>query len=106
MLLCLSNGTCVATSGQNNIAFACQLQLGEAEACVDILLGTSREPEAGLLARTYVPELMPKVVKAWKGSLIEKGKSKLAEAIGDPETNPGAFEEGWAHSGLIKGMCS
>ncbi|KAG0143027.1 hypothetical protein CROQUDRAFT_661774 [Cronartium quercuum f. sp. fusiforme G11] len=86
-------------SGQNNIAFACQLQLGAAEACVDILLETGREPEAGLFARTYAPELVPKAVKAWKAGLESRGRAKLAEAIGDPEVTPEAFEEGWPPAG-------
>ena len=45
----------VVGKGQNNLAFASLLQLGDAKACVDLLLKTDRAPEAALFARTYVP---------------------------------------------------
>ena len=41
--------------GQNNLAFASLLQLGNAKACVDLLVKTHRAPEAALFARTYAP---------------------------------------------------
>ena len=41
--------------GQNNLAFASLLQLGDAKACVDLLVKTHRAPEAALFARTYAP---------------------------------------------------
>ncbi|EGG07968.1 uncharacterized protein MELLADRAFT_47966 [Melampsora larici-populina 98AG31] len=82
-------------SGANNISFACQFQLGETEKCIETLLKTGRESEAGLFARTYCPKLIPKVIKEWKKSLEIKGKNKLAESLGDPEINPEGFEEGW-----------
>jgi hypothetical protein len=44
-----------AEQGQNNLAFAALLQLGDATACTDLLLKTHREPEAALFARTYAP---------------------------------------------------
>ena len=43
--------------GQNNLAFATLLQLGDANACVDLLVKTQRQPEAALFARTYAPRL-------------------------------------------------
>lgn len=44
-----------ASRGQNNIAFASLLQLGDAKACVDLLVKTDRAAEAALFARTYAP---------------------------------------------------
>jgi Coatomer WD associated region len=44
-----------ARKGQNNLAFASLLQLGDAKACVDLLVNTDRAPEAALFARTYTP---------------------------------------------------
>lgn len=41
--------------GQNNLAFAALLQLGNPQACVDLLLKTGRPSEAALFARTYAP---------------------------------------------------
>lgn len=40
---------------QNNLAFATRFQLGDADACVDLLVKTQRAPEAALFARTYAP---------------------------------------------------
>jgi coatomer subunit beta' len=45
----------VEEKGQNNLAFAILLQLGDSTACVDILTNTQRAPEAALFARTYAP---------------------------------------------------
>lgn len=51
---------CVEQKGQNNLAFAIQLQLGNTTACVDLLVKTKRAPEAALFARTYAPRwVMP-----------------------------------------------
>lgn len=41
--------------GQNNLAFAITLQLGDPAACVALLQQTQRAPEAALFARTYAP---------------------------------------------------
>lgn len=41
--------------GQNNLAFATWLQLGDTKSCVDLLIKTERAPEAALFARTYAP---------------------------------------------------
>lgn len=41
--------------GENNLAFATLLQLGDAGACVELLIKTQRQPEAAIFARTYAP---------------------------------------------------
>ncbi|KAH7343226.1 coatomer protein [Rhizoctonia solani] len=46
-----------AEKGQNNIAFASLLQLGDAKACAELLVKTDRAPEAALFSRTYAPRL-------------------------------------------------
>ncbi|KAF9477857.1 coatomer protein [Pholiota conissans] len=84
-----------AEKGQNNLAFAITLQLGDAGACVDLLQKTQRTPEAALFARTYAPSRASAVVSAWKADLTEKKRSKIAATIADPATNPELFEEGW-----------
>lgn len=79
--------------GQNNIAFATFLQLGDSASCIDLLSKTGRLPEAALFARTYAPHLAAGVVKAWKAELVEAGKQKVAETIADPEEDGELFPE-------------
>lgn len=80
------------SKGANNIAFAAYLQLGDSQACVDLLAKTGRLPEAGLFARTYKPDAMSPVVKSWKAELEEGGKGKLAATIADPSEDTALFE--------------
>ncbi|KAF8967534.1 coatomer protein [Flammula alnicola] len=84
--------------GQNNLAFAITLQLGDASSCVDLLVKTQRAPEAALFARTYKPSRTSSAVSAWKSELEAKSRSKIAATIADPSTNPELFEEGWAEA--------
>lgn len=79
--------------GQNNIAFATFLQLGDCAACIDLLSKTGRLPEAALFARTYAPHLAAGVVKAWKAELVDAGKQKVADTIADPEEDSELFPE-------------
>ncbi|KAF9355983.1 hypothetical protein BGX26_005876 [Mortierella sp. AD094] len=72
------------TAGKTNIAFACYLTLGQVEDCIEILIETERIPEAALMARTYLPSAVPRVVKLWKESLTAAGKTKTADALADP----------------------
>ncbi|KAK7461035.1 Coatomer subunit beta' [Stygiomarasmius scandens] len=81
--------------GQNNLAFATHFQLGDASACVDLLLKTQRAPEAAMFARTYAPSQVPKAVDAWQTDLQAKGRPKIAASIAHPDKNPELFEEGW-----------
>jgi coatomer subunit beta' len=81
--------------GQNNIAFACFLQLGDTAACMDVLSKTDRLPEAALFARSYAPAAIPSIVKSWRGDLESKGKGKIAQTLADPEEDESLFEEGW-----------
>ncbi|KAF9195876.1 hypothetical protein BGZ50_003137 [Haplosporangium sp. Z 11] len=70
--------------GKSNIAFACYLSLGKVEDCIDILIETERIPEAALMARTYLPSAVPRVLKQWKESLVAAGKDRTADALADP----------------------
>ena len=81
--------------GQNNLAFASLLQLGDAKPCVDLLVKTHRAPEAAMFARTYAPSKVPDAVDAWRAELKAKGRAKLAAAVAHPGENPELFEEGW-----------
>lgn len=83
-----------AAAGQTNIAFASSLQLSSPTACIDLLLSTTRAPEAALFAKTYAPSQTSRVVKVWKQQLVDAKKVKLAGMVGDPEVDTEAFE-GW-----------
>ncbi|KAK4053418.1 Coatomer subunit beta' [Microbotryomycetes sp. JL201] len=83
-------------AGLNNVAFACALQLGDAHACVDVLMATDRAPEAAMFARTYAPSQASKAVKSWRKALEQAKKTKLASGIADPDEHPDEFGEGWA----------
>ncbi|ORX33386.1 coatomer WD associated region-domain-containing protein [Kockovaella imperatae] len=77
--------------GQNNIAFASYLQLGDTQACIDLLASTNRIPEAALFARSYQSSAIPSLVKDWKKDLEDGGKGKIAATIGNPEEDAGLF---------------
>ena len=91
------------SKGQFNIAFAAFLQLGDGASCVELLSKTGRLPEAALFARSYHPSAISGVVKAWRGSLEEQGKSKIAQTIADPEEDGELFTERWKGSGVPDG---
>ncbi|CAG8532370.1 11890_t:CDS:10 [Rhizophagus irregularis] len=85
--------TSSATDGKNNVAFACYLQLGQVEDCIEILIKTDRIPEAAMFARTYLPSQVPKIVKLWKESLEKQNKKKAAEALADPADYENLFPD-------------
>ncbi|KAF7432578.1 hypothetical protein PC9H_004520 [Pleurotus ostreatus] len=104
MLLLLSTGdrdglsklaVSAEEKGQNNLAFAILLQLGDAKACVDLLAKTQRAPEAALFARTYLPSYAPVAVDAWHADLKAKGRPKIAASVAHPSKHADLFEEGW-----------
>lgn len=78
-------------AGVNNIAFSCLWQLADVKGCVDLLTRTGRVAEAVLFAQTYCPSVAPVVAGKWRKELEEKGKGKLARALGMP---PGVDVEG------------
>ncbi|KAG0234987.1 Coatomer subunit beta' [Actinomortierella wolfii] len=80
-------------SGKNNVTFACWLALGKIEECIELLINTDRIPEAAMLARTYRPSEVSRVVKLWKQSLEAAGKTKAAQALADPTEHEDLFPE-------------
>lgn len=92
------------TKGANNIAFAAFLQLGDSQACVDLLANTGRLPEAAMFARSYHPSAVPKVVKQWRAELTENGKDKVAATIADPEEDAHLFGGEGSSSGEGSGV--
>lgn len=87
------------------MAFATLLQLGDAKACVDLLVKTKRAPEAAMFARTYAPSKVPEVVSGWKEELKKRNKAKIADRIADPSENPELFEEGWGEAQGMSSTC-
>ncbi|KND01211.1 uncharacterized protein SPPG_04301 [Spizellomyces punctatus DAOM BR117] len=79
--------------GRNNIAFMSYLLRGDIEQCIDLLTSTDRIPEAALLARTYMPSQVPRVVNLLRQSLIKDNKAKVAEAIAGPTENEELFPD-------------
>ncbi|KAH8114005.1 hypothetical protein DFH11DRAFT_1877815 [Phellopilus nigrolimitatus] len=76
----LKEPLCAKEKGQNNLAFASLPQLGDTEACVNLLMKTECAPQAVLVARTYEPSLARKAVDAWRVELTSKDRKKLAAA--------------------------
>lgn len=79
--------------GSNNIAFASFLQLGDSEACINLLADTGRLPEAALFARSYNPAKAGPIVSQWKSELESDGREKVAATIGDPQHDAELFPE-------------
>jgi coatomer subunit beta' len=82
---------------ENNIAFTCQLALGNVGACVDILVSTGRIAEAVLFSRTYQPSLTAGLVEKWKLDLVKAGKETIAKSIASPDGNLDLFP-GWVEA--------
>ncbi|GAB7351155.1 hypothetical protein MBLNU459_g1608t1 [Dothideomycetes sp. NU459] len=74
-------------AGARNVAFSCLWQVGDLDACIDLLLRTNRTAEAVLFAQTYLPSRAASVVKAWKQTLEGSGKTKVARLIGVPPSS-------------------
>jgi coatomer subunit beta' len=84
------------TAGRWNVAFLAHFLTGQIEAAMELLLTAHRLPEAALLARTYLPSQVSRVLALWKADL--KGtNSKAAEALADPAVYPNLFPDfAWA----------
>uniref|UniRef100_A0A3P9KBP6 Coatomer subunit beta' n=1 Tax=Oryzias latipes TaxID=8090 RepID=A0A3P9KBP6_ORYLA len=78
--------------GRTNVAFLSYFIQGRLEKCLDLLIETDRLPEAALLARTYIPSQVSRVVKLWKESL-SKVNRKAADALADPAEYSNLFPE-------------
>lgn len=85
-------------AGKQNIAFVCHFLLGRLDACVDLLVGCGRLPEAAFFARTYAPSRVAEVVKLWQADLA-KINPKAAESLANPEVGR------WGLLGQCTGSC-
>lgn len=80
-------------AGQHNVAFTCLWQVGDVDACLDILLETQRTAEAVLFAQTYKPSRCATIAASWKQGLEKSGKGKVARLIGVPGEDEEMFPE-------------
>jgi coatomer subunit beta' len=71
-------------AASNNVAFSALWQVGDIEACSELLVKTNRLAEAVLFAQTYKPSTAPGLVKQWKATLEKENKSKVARLLGAP----------------------
>ena len=68
----------------NNVAFSALWQIGDVDACIELLTKTNRLAEAVLFSQTYRPSGTAALVKKWKASLEKDGKTKVARLLGVP----------------------
>jgi coatomer subunit beta' len=83
----------LGTKGEINLALICQFILTKHDKVIQLLIDTSRLPEAAFYARTYCPSQISRVVDLWKQSLVKAGKTQMAEAIADPGTHEDLFQD-------------
>ena len=71
-------------AGSHNVAFSALWTAGDVDACIDLLVKTSRVAEAVLFSQTYRPTRTAGLVKDWTKALEGNGKGKVARLIGRP----------------------
>jgi coatomer subunit beta' len=76
--------TLAENAASNNVAFSALWQVGDIQACSDLLVKTNRFAEAVLFAQTYKPSTAPALVKQWKANLEKENKTKVARLLGMP----------------------
>ena len=76
----------------NNVAFSALWQIGDVQACMELLVKTNRLAEAVLFSQTYKPSTTAGLVKQWKEALDKENKSKVARLLGSPP-NEGEGDE-------------
>jgi coatomer subunit beta' len=80
-------------AASNNVAFSALWQVGDIDACTELLVKTNRCAEAVLFAQTYKPSAAPGLVKQWKENLEKENKSKVARLLGSPPEGGEGDEE-------------
>ena len=61
--------TMAQEAGKTNVAFLANYLLQNVDACIDILVASSRLAEAAFFARSYRPSRVPELVKLWQEDL-------------------------------------
>jgi coatomer subunit beta' len=80
-------------AASNNVAFSALWQVGDVDACTELLVKTNRFAEAVLFAQTYKPSTAPALVKQWKANLEKENKIKVARLLGQPPADGEGDEE-------------
>lgn len=62
-------------NGKYHIAFEAAYILALPERCVQILMKSKRYSEAGMFAKSYIPHMIPEVMKEWSKMLEADRKS-------------------------------
>ena len=75
-------------SGKNNVAFLSFFIRGDLEQCLDLLISTSRLPEAAFFARAYMPSKLPQVSCNLIGSKVDFWPPARAEPLAQQNTGP------------------
>ena len=68
-------------NGKFNIAFESAYLLALPERCVQILMKSKRYSEAGMFAKSYIPHLIPEVMKEWSKMLEANSLQFVPENI-------------------------
>jgi coatomer subunit beta' len=79
-------------AGRTNVAFVAYFVTGQVEKCVELLVETGRIPEACLMARTYIPSMIPNVLELWKKDLATINE-RASDALADPTKYPNLFPD-------------
>jgi Coatomer WD associated region len=75
-----------------NVAFLAAFMLQDADACLDVLVGCGRLPEAAFFARTYCPSRCSEMLQLWKADLA-RVNSRAAASLADPAEYPNLFPD-------------
>jgi coatomer subunit beta' len=85
--------TLAGNTSANNIAFSALWQVGDVQACIDLLVKTNRLAEAVLFSQTYKPSQTNGLVKQWKASLDKENRGKVGRLLGVPPQDGEGDEE-------------
>ena len=69
-------------AGKHFVSVLSYFLLGDIERCLEILLTSTRIPEAAFFARTYLPSEISRVVEMWRmqlGKVTEKAGLSLSD---------------------------
>lgn len=80
------------SAGKENIAFTAYMMLNNIPRCLELLVETERYPEAAIMAKTYQPSQVSRILQLWQADL-SRTNEKAAEALADPMQYDNLFPE-------------
>jgi hypothetical protein len=69
--------------GKYNVAFETAYLLALPERCVQILMKSKRYSEAGMFAKSYIPSMIPEIMKDWGEILKQNNLLFIPENISE-----------------------